>query len=74
MTAPEGAVPTLYTLVEVAQLLKVSTKTVRRWIDTGELIAHRFGRQFRITESDLLTFIQQRREAGLLVPEAYIHN
>ncbi len=63
MTSPSTTPPTLYTIVEVAALLKVNAKTVRRWIEAGELIAHRLGHQFRITESDLTAFIRQRREA-----------
>lgn len=63
MTVSSTTTPTLYTIIEVAKLLKVSTKTVRRWIDAGDLIAHRLGRQLRITESDLLTFI--RHSAGV---------
>ena len=53
----------LYRLSEVAERLQVSRKTVRRWIDAGDLVAHRFGRQLRISEADLQTFIRSRREA-----------
>jgi excisionase family DNA binding protein len=56
-------VPPLFTVAEIAKLLKVSTKSVRRWIEAGDLIAHRLGRQLRITESDLSTFIKQCRDA-----------
>lgn len=62
MTTPKPALPVLYTVAEVANLLKVSIKTVRRWIDADELVAHRLGRQLRITESDLSAFLRQRRE------------
>ncbi|MFQ5792433.1 MAG: helix-turn-helix domain-containing protein [Acidobacteriota bacterium] len=55
--------PTLYSIRETADLLKVSTKTIRRWIESGELPAHRLGRQIRISEDDLLTFIRTRRQA-----------
>ena len=37
-----------YTPKEVAVLLKVSERTVRRWIKKGRLRAQRFGRQLRI--------------------------
>lgn len=63
MTASKTTPPVLYTVAEIAHLLKVSTKKVRRWIKDGDLIAHRFGHQFRITESDLAVFIRQRRQA-----------
>lgn len=51
-----------YTVREVAANLLISEKTVRRWIDVGELTAHRLGRQLRISHSDLETFIRLRRE------------
>jgi excisionase family DNA binding protein len=63
MTASKPTPPVVYTVAEIAKLMKVSTKTVRRWIKNGDLIAHRLGRQLRITESDLAAFIRQRREA-----------
>ena len=53
----------LFTLAQVAERLQVSTKTVRRWIENDDLIAHRLGRQLRIGESDLQAFIRMRREA-----------
>ena len=59
----EPSLPFLLTLDETAKALKVSTKTVRRWIKSGDLTAHRFGHQWRISESDLQTFIRMRREA-----------
>ena len=50
-----------YTIAEVADLLVVSTRTVRRWIARGELLAHKFGRQVRISEIDLRAFVQGGR-------------
>jgi len=52
----------LFTLAQVAERLQVSTKTVRRWIENDDLIAHRLGRQLRISEADLQVFIKARRE------------
>ena len=52
-----------YTVSEVATLLAVSTRTIRRWITTGELLAHKFGRQIRISETDLRVFLELRRAA-----------
>ncbi len=54
--------PAFYSVTETAKLLKVCPRTVRRWIEKGALTAHRFGRQTRITDSDLMTFIRQCRE------------
>lgn len=59
----QPAVPALLTLDQTAEHLRVSTKSVRRWIEAGDLIAHRFGRQLRISDADLQTFIRIRREA-----------
>jgi excisionase family DNA binding protein len=61
--AAKTALPTLLTIDQTAEHLQVSTKTVRRWLKTGDLIAHRFGRQWRISESDLQVFIRMRRGA-----------
>jgi excisionase family DNA binding protein len=55
--------PTLLTIDQTAEHLQVSTKTLRRWIDAGDLVAHRIGRQLRISASDLQTFIQARRDS-----------
>lgn len=42
----------LYTLPEVAAMLKVSRKTVYRYIESGKLKATKIG-QWRIKKSDL---------------------
>lgn len=44
---------TYYTIQEIADLLKVSSRTVRNWINEGKLEALRFGREFRIPETAL---------------------
>ncbi len=62
-TPVTSPLPALYSVTETAKLLKVSPRTVRRWIEKGDLTAHRFGRQIRITDSDLVTFIRQCRES-----------
>jgi excisionase family DNA binding protein len=51
-----------FTINEVAELLVVSPRTVRRWIKGGDLVAHRFGTAVRIAESDLKAFIAHRRD------------
>lgn len=52
----------MMTLNEAADFLALSTRTVRRKITDGELVAHRFGRIWRIAEKDLLTFIEGHRK------------
>ena len=51
-----------FTLAETAEMLRVSTRTVRRWIDSGKLVAHRPGGVVRIGEADLRAFLALHRE------------
>jgi excisionase family DNA binding protein len=51
----------LLTITDVAERLQVSTKTLRRWIERGDLAAHRLGHQWRIAERDLVVFLKLRR-------------
>ncbi len=50
----------LLTIPEVAELLQVSTKTVRRMIASGDLPAHRLGRQWRIGPAELERFLRSK--------------
>ena len=52
----------MLTVSDVAERLQVCTKTVRRWIDRSELRVHRIGRQLRISEDDVATFIAVTRK------------
>jgi excisionase family DNA binding protein len=49
------------TLPEVAERLKVSRRTIYRWIKSGDLSAYQFGREYRITESALKEFLEAHR-------------
>lgn len=49
--------PRFFTVPQVADMLAVSQRSIRRWIAAGELSAHRWGRQVRISEVDLRTFL-----------------
>jgi excisionase family DNA binding protein len=51
-----------HSVATVARLLEVSEKTVRRWIDAGDLPHHRLGRQIRIADDDLRAFLAMRRQ------------
>jgi excisionase family DNA binding protein len=55
-----GAAP-LLDIPAVARRLGISVKTVRRFIARGELRAHRIGRQLRISEEELLRFLDASR-------------
>ena len=50
----------LLTIEDVAGLLQVSTKTVRRWIDARELPAAKLGGQWRIHPDDAKHFFAER--------------
>lgn len=54
----------LLTIKEVAEFLKVSERTVRNWIDKGELKAFRFGLQYRIKKADFENFITNSEIKG----------
>lgn len=54
----------LMTVREVADAMRVSTMTVYRLINAGELPALRVGRHFRVLRSDLEAYVQHRRVQG----------
>lgn len=54
--------PRLFTIRDVSERLNISTKTVRRLIESKALVAHRIGGQLRIADDDLLAYIRMRRE------------
>jgi excisionase family DNA binding protein len=45
---------------EIAEFFGVSEKTVRRWIETGQLGAHRLGGQWRIAPEEVERFLATR--------------
>lgn len=51
----------LLTVDDVAMRLSVSTKSVRRWIEAGELAAVRLGRAVRIKEEAVADFVDGRQ-------------
>jgi excisionase family DNA binding protein len=52
----------LLTIADAAQILRVSEKTVRRWIKARELTAAQLGHQWRIRPRDLDLFVRDRLE------------
>jgi excisionase family DNA binding protein len=50
-----------FTVPDIAEHLGVSTRTVRRWIDDKQLVAHHFGRAVRVSERDLRNFLATTR-------------
>jgi excisionase family DNA binding protein len=53
--------PKFYTIEEIAECMGASTRTVRRWIERGKLIAHRIEGLVRISEADFLAFLAIHR-------------
>jgi len=51
-----------FTIANVAASLSVSTRTVRRWIESGQLVAHRFNGVLRIANQDLQAFLGEHRD------------
>ena len=51
-----------FTIDEVAEMLRVGPRTVRRQIAAGELVAYRFGGCVRIAEADLRAFLAVHRQ------------
>ncbi len=47
---------------EVAERLKISVYSVRRWIKKGELPAYRVGRAWRISADDLAQWLSERQK------------
>jgi excisionase family DNA binding protein len=53
----------LLTIPDVADICRVSTKTVRRWITANDLVAIKLGNQWRIAPNDLERFIRLARNS-----------
>ena len=50
-----------FTIQQVAARWQVSAKKVLRLIKNGDLIAHKFGVQWRIAQTDLITYERLNR-------------
>lgn len=57
---PFPANATYLKVAEVCVLLRVTPKTVRRWIADGKLPSTKTGRDWRIARSDLRVFLTAR--------------
>lgn len=61
-STPVPAPERLMTIPDAAEFLRVSTKTIRRWISSGDLPAAKLGLQWRIRPQDLQRFVRDRLE------------
>jgi excisionase family DNA binding protein len=60
----------MLTAEEVAQIMKTSIKTVRGWVQSGELARAPIGkREYRIVRRDLNEFIAKRRQQSIAPSE-----
>lgn len=50
----------MLTLGEVAKRLKVSVKTIRRWLQEGRLTGFKMGKLWRVKETELEAFIERQ--------------
>lgn len=57
-TSDAGGFGPLLTVAEVADLLRVSNMTVYRLIKAGDIAAIRVGKNYRIRQSDLDTYLE----------------
>jgi excisionase family DNA binding protein len=63
--AQDQARPSLLTVAEVAEMLRVSEMTIYRLIKAGELRALQIGKSYRLREDDVDAFLAARyTEAG----------
>lgn len=65
MSRPSTPLPVperLLTIPEAAEHLRVSVKTIRRWISGADLPAAKLGTQWRIRPRDLEHFVRDRLE------------
>ncbi len=51
-----------YTIEQIAECVDASTRTVRRWVEKGLLIAHRINGLVRISEADFQAFLATHRD------------
>lgn len=50
----------LLTPEDAAERLNMATKTIREWLRKGELVGVKLGRNWRVREEDLKTFIDSK--------------
>ena len=53
---------TLLTIEQVAEQLKVSTRTVRRIMDTDQLKGFKIGKRWRFTQSEVEAYLKHQQE------------
>ena len=52
----------VYTLTEVAEIMKLNKQTIQNYVKNGTLNATKFGRVYRVTEEELKRFMNTGTE------------
>ena len=63
MLSRQGTGLRFHTLKQLAEILQVNERTIRRWIDQEVLKAHKIGGILRISDEDLRAFLALHRGA-----------
>jgi excisionase family DNA binding protein len=59
---PQGSGARLLTVVEVAEMLRVHERTLRRWVEAGRFPCIRVGSRIRFSREDVGRWLSARRE------------
>lgn len=62
----ENRTPTVYTILEVMEILKVSRRTIYNYIKADQIKAIKLGKEWRITEEALNDFLSRGTEPDYL--------
>ena len=61
--APIPSSPAFLSVQDIAARFQVSTKTVRRLLNRGDIPVQRVGRQIRVSPDDLALYLTRSRQA-----------
>lgn len=50
-----------YTTYELAEMLKINVMTVYRYIKSGKLLAHKIGKEYRVSRVELDRFLKSTK-------------
>ena len=50
----------IFSVEEAAKVLQIAPNTMRRYVRTGKVRAAKLGKAYRITESDLMAFLNSQ--------------
>ena len=54
----------ILTVTDVAERLQLDPETIRRYINRGDIVAYKIGKEWRIEEDDLMEFIRRKSNVG----------